>query len=100
MRGSDFAICFVVALAAACSKKAASSMDEYSPLACPSPAAVVPGAVTYYVATNVPGADDDACDGLSPTDAGNGHCPFKDFLGTRSMLCAPVDESAVGLRTT
>jgi hypothetical protein len=34
---------------------------------------------TYYVAIEQPGADNDACDGLSATDAGNGHCPFKDF---------------------
>lgn len=43
---------------------------------------------TYYVAIEEPGADNDACDGLAPTDEGNGHCPFKDFTSpaVRSVL--------------
>ncbi len=36
-------------------------------------------AKTYFVAINEPGASNTACDGLSPTDQGNGHCPFKDL---------------------
>lgn len=44
--------------------------------------------VTYYLAVNDPGADNDACDGLAPTDEGGGHCPFKDFTSTatRALL--------------
>ncbi len=34
---------------------------------------------TYYVAVEEPGADNDLCDGLAPTDEGGGRCPFKDF---------------------
>ena len=41
---------------------------------------VVPNTdVIYYVATNEPGADNQRCDGLSPTNEGNNRCPFKDF---------------------
>src|SRR5215218_2832737 len=36
-------------------------------------------ATTYYVAIGEPGADNEACDGLAPTDEGGGRCPFKDF---------------------
>lgn len=36
-------------------------------------------ATTYFVAMNEPGASNDACDGLAPTDEGNGRCPFKDL---------------------
>jgi hypothetical protein len=45
-------------------------------------------ATTYYVAIGEPGADNEACDGLAPTDEGAGHCPFKDFSspGTMSLL--------------
>ena len=32
-----------------------------------------------------PGADNAACDGLSPTDAGGGHCPFKDFSSDHTL---------------
>jgi len=42
-----------------------------------------PGRTVYYVAANEPGADDEACDGLAPTDEGGGHCPFRDFASTR-----------------
>ena len=35
-------------------------------------------ATTYYLAIGEPGADNEACDGLAPTDEGGGHCPFKD----------------------
>jgi hypothetical protein len=50
-------------------------------------------AVTYYVAMEEPGADNDACDGLAPTDEGGGHCPFKDFTSaaTRSILADTSD---------
>jgi len=37
------------------------------------------GAKTYFVAVNEPGASNSTCDGLAPTDQGNGHCPFKDL---------------------
>lgn len=40
-------------------------------------------ATTYYVAIEQPGADNDRCDGLSPSDQGGGHCPFKDFSSER-----------------
>jgi hypothetical protein len=33
----------------------------------------------YYVAANQAGASDSACDGLYPSDSGNGHCPFQSF---------------------
>jgi hypothetical protein len=40
---------------------------------------------TYYVAMNQPGADNERCDGLSPVDAGNGRCPFKNFVSGRTF---------------
>ena len=40
---------------------------------------------TFYVATNEPGASNDACDGRSPVDAGGGRCPFKDFLSPHTF---------------
>lgn len=39
---------------------------------------------TYYVAMGVTEADNAACDGLSPTDEGGGHCPFRDFSSPRT----------------
>ncbi len=53
-------------------------------LPCPTPTSGQSGP-TYYVAVNEPGADDERCDGLSPVNAGNGHCPFKDFLSHRTF---------------
>jgi hypothetical protein len=41
-------------------------------------------AVTYYVAIGASGADNVACDGLSETDEGGGHCPFRDFSSPRT----------------
>jgi len=41
--------------------------------------------VTYYIAIAEPGADDEACDGLAPTDEGGGHCPFRDFSSDRTL---------------
>lgn len=35
--------------------------------------------VVYYVAIGEPGASNTACDGLAPSDEGNGRCPFKDL---------------------
>ncbi|MBK7556215.1 MAG: hypothetical protein IPI55_16885 [Flavobacteriales bacterium] len=35
--------------------------------------------MTYYVDQNAPGASNTACDGLAPTNEGNGHCPFLDL---------------------
>jgi hypothetical protein len=52
--------------------------------ACPAPTSGQSGP-TYYVATNEPGADNERCDGRSPSDQGNGHCPFKDFLSARTF---------------
>src|SRR5690242_1264419 len=40
-------------------------------------------AKTLYVAIAEPGADNDQCDGTSPTNAGGGHCPFKDLDAAR-----------------
>ncbi len=51
---------------------------------CPSPELTPIGIKVYYVATNEPRADNDKCDGLSPTDLGGGHCPFKDFLSNKT----------------
>ena len=44
--------------------------------------------VVYYVAMNDPGADDEACDGLAPTDEGGGRCPFRDLssAAVRALL--------------
>jgi parallel beta-helix repeat protein len=42
-------------------------------------------ATTYYIAVEQAGADNAACDGLSPMDAGGGHCPFKDFTAERTL---------------
>lgn len=42
-----------------------------------------PGATVYYVAMHEPGADNDACDGLAPSDEGAGRCPFRDFDSPR-----------------
>lgn len=41
--------------------------------------------VTYYVATNTPGANNESCDGLAPVDRGGGRCPFKDFESARTF---------------
>src|SRR5262249_45095179 len=32
-----------------------------------------------------PGASNDRCDGTSPIDNGNGHCPFKDFSSAKTF---------------
>jgi hypothetical protein len=32
-----------------------------------------------------PGASNEQCDGLSPVNSGNGHCPFKDFGSSRTF---------------
>lgn len=57
-------------------------------------------ATTYYVATNEPGADNEACDGLVPSDEGGGHCPFKDLTSTRTKsLLDNVAGVRVELRT-
>jgi hypothetical protein len=58
--------------------------SAFPPLACPTPAPKV--GTTYYVAANQPGADNERCDGLSPTNQGNGRCPFKDFLSHRTFV--------------
>ena len=53
----------------------------------------------YYVAIGEPGADDQACDGLAPSDQGNGHCPFRDFDSDRTRaLLDGVADTEVELR--
>jgi Right handed beta helix region len=56
------------------------------------PSAVDPGgptgsttARTYYVAINEAGADNERCDGSSPTNLGGGRCPFRDFRSGRTF---------------
>jgi hypothetical protein len=50
------------------------------PHPCDQAALAEPAATTtYFVAINEPGADNDVCDGLAPTDEGGGHCPFQDL---------------------
>ncbi|HZO12034.1 MAG TPA: hypothetical protein VFB62_02210, partial [Polyangiaceae bacterium] len=48
---------------------------------------------TYYIAINQPGANNDSCDGLAPSDEGGGHCPFKDLDSerTRALLSGTRD---------
>ena len=54
---------------------------------------------TYYLAIGEAGADNDACDGLAPTDEGGGHCPFKDFSSAKTMaLLTDVADVRVELR--
>lgn len=53
-----------------------------------------PGATVYYVAIDEPGADNDACDGLAPSDEGGGRCPFRDFESPR------MRELLVGVKNT
>lgn len=62
--------------------------------ACATRTPPTPGASVYYVAINEPGADNDACDGLAPTDEGGGRCPFRDFDSTR------VRQLLVGVKNT
>jgi hypothetical protein len=52
-------------------------------LSCPAPLA--PSGRTFYVAMNQAGASNDRCDGLSPVDSGNGHCPYKDFASAKTF---------------
>lgn len=59
----------------------ASTRDPCSPEALREPSA----AITYYVAIEEPGADNDACDGRAPTDEGGGRCPFRDFDSDRTL---------------
>lgn len=83
-------------LSVGCGNTPTSSTDSMGsgmlPPAAPSPVAPLPcpsqdpvqGVTIYYVAINEPGANNDRCDGRSPVDAGNGHCPFKDFMSPRT----------------
>jgi hypothetical protein len=50
---------------------------------------------TYYVAIGVAGADNASCDGLTPTDEGGGHCPFRDFSSPRT---ASLLDGVVGVK--
>lgn len=54
------------------------------PISCPAPLTGSRGP-TYYIAMNEPGASNENCDGLSPTNNGNGRCPFKDFGSSRTF---------------
>ncbi|KKT40126.1 MAG: Exoglucanase A [Candidatus Giovannonibacteria bacterium GW2011_GWA2_44_13b] len=49
--------------------------------------------ITYYVATNEQGANNELCDGLAPTNEGGNRCPFKDFasLRVREKLFSTAD---------
>jgi len=54
----------------------------------------------YYVAQSETGADNDACDGLAPTDEGNGHCPFRDFSSERvRKKLFMTDDGLLGVRS-
>jgi len=57
---------------------------ELPPLPCPVREDVTAGTV-YYIAKNEPGADNESCDGLSPTNVGGGRCPFRDFHSSRTF---------------
>lgn len=71
------------------------SIDPCSATALREPSA----ATTYYLAVEEPGADNEACDGLAPTDEGDGHCPFKDFSSERTRtLLTDVKNTRVELR--
>lgn len=73
-------IAFTCALAGCSSDSEATSTPSDTDDPCSPKALEAATAETrYYVAQNQPGADNDACDGLAPTDEGNGHCPWKDF---------------------
>ncbi len=57
-------------------------------------------ATNYFVAAEVPGADDDNCDGLAPTDEGGGRCPFRSLAAvTRRGLLIDKFGVRVSLRT-
>ena len=49
------------------------------------PAPISASGNTYYVASQESGADNEKCDGLAPTNQGNGKCPFRDFTGTKPL---------------
>lgn len=56
-------------------------------------------ATSYYIAIDEPGADNEACDGLAPSDEGGGRCPFKDFDSERTRaLLSGVTSTRVELR--
>ena len=40
---------------------------------------------TYFIASQESGADNERCNGKSPTNQGNGTCPFRDFTGTKPL---------------
>jgi len=61
--------------------------------ACAARSSAEPEDSVYYVAVNEPGADNQACDGRAPSDEGDGHCPFRDFLDPR------VRELLVGVKS-
>jgi Right handed beta helix region len=58
--------------------------DGLPPLPCPQSDRSA-SRVTYYVAIQEPGADNESCDGLSPVNRGGGNCPFKDFTSANTF---------------
>ena len=69
-----------------------------APLRCPFRESAA-SRTTYYFATNELGADNERCDGLSPTDRGGGRCPFKDFQSAATFrLLRDVSSVRVELR--
>jgi len=54
--------------------------------------------VTYYVDQNAPGASNTACDGLAPTNEGNGHCPFLDLSHPRTAHWDNVRKTTVRVK--
>lgn len=59
-----------------------------------------PNHTVYYVARGEPGADNERCDGLAPTDEGGGRCPFADLGSARVREVLYVDPATgtVGTR--
>ena len=49
------------------------------------PGPISASGTNYYVAAQESGADNDRCDGKSPTNQGNGNCPFRDFTATKPL---------------
>jgi hypothetical protein len=61
-----------------------SDTSTFPQLVCASPTSGQTGP-TYYVAISEPGANNESCDGLSPSNRGSGHCPFKDFASSKTF---------------
>src|SRR5262249_49367047 len=50
-----------------------------------SPSPIAGSSGTYYVAAGESGADNERCDGRSPTFVAAGRCPFRDFSSSRTQ---------------